>query len=360
MRRFPLVLLTTAHLLCLLGCAKSKYDKFPDATPAERVLAEKLWAEYAQAVLDPAISKDPLGAARFFSRQVLLQADEAEFEKRLQNLAKRRAVLEGIRFKSLKSTPDGLLMVLESKAGEAGLPVIKEGECMRFAEITASTGDWNSPAKALPASTAEPSLLSVKVLLRDETADVGERLRAAVALAQSHERGVIVASQKTVQNPVVRLGLGLARVKLDGFDESFIKNFPTDAEGLRAVQRADGAIFEEMITKISNMGAMVEDPPANEVMFRVAAAAPPEMRERMGRALYEMAELGPHRFANAFKNLVKEPKADPALAAYAEEFRQRKQAPKLEAFLRKFTSSEGGPEEQKLCRAILGWLQKIR
>ncbi len=360
MHRLPSVLMASAVLLGLLGCSKSKFDKFPDAAQAERQLAEKLWADYAQAILDPAFGKDPLLAARFFSRQVLLQVDEAEFVKRLQNFAKRRAALEGIQVKGLKSTPDGLLLVLDSKAGEAGLPVVKEGEAMRFSEITASTGDWNSPAKALPASAAEPSLLSVKVLLRDETADVGERLRAAVALAQSRERGVIVASQKTVQNPVVRLGLGLARVKLDGFDESFLKNFPTDAEGLRALQRADGAIFEEMITKVSNMGAMVEDPPANEVMFRVAAGAPPEMRGRMGRALYDMAELGPHRFANAFKNLVKDPKTDPALAVYADEFRQRKQAPKLEAFLRKFTSSEGGPEEQKLCRSILGWLQKIR
>lgn len=360
MRNARTKLLASALLMMLAACSKGKFEQFPEAAPADRALAEKLWADYLGALSDPAFGKDVLVAARFFSRQVLLQSDEADFEKRLQGFARRRSVLEGIQVKSLKNTPDGLLLVLESKAGEVGLPVVKEGETMKFAELAAASGDWTTPAKPLPASAAPPSLLSIKVLLRDETAGVGERLRAAVALAQSRERAVIVASQKTVQNPVVRLGLALARVKLDGSDDSFLKDFPTDAEGLRALQRADSAIFEEMITKLSNMGALVEEPPANEILFRVAAGAPAEMRARLGRALYEMAELGPARFANAFKNLVKDPKSDPALAVYAEEFRQRKQAPKLEAFLKKFSTSEGGPEEQKLCRAILAWLGKIR
>jgi hypothetical protein len=344
--------------LCLSACARGKFESFPDAAPPDRTLAERLWADYLKVLSDPALARDPLLAARLFSRQVLLQVDEADFQKRLLMFSKRRSALDGTSVKALKNTPDGLVLVIESKAGEVGIPVLKEGDGMRFAEITASTGEWSKPAKALPASASEPSLLSIKVLLRDENADVGERLRAAVALAQSRERAVIVSAQKTVQNPIVRQGLALARVKLDGSDESFLKNFPTDAEGLRAIQRADSAIFEEMLTKLSNMGALVEEPPANEILFRVAAGAPPEMRARMGRALYDMAELGPARFANAFKNLVKDPKTDPALALYAEEFRQKKDAPKLQAFLKKF-AAEGASEEQKLCRSILAWLQKI-
>jgi hypothetical protein len=343
-------------LWLVFGCSSSKFRKMADASPEDFKAAKEMWSEYGKQLAEKKITKDPLLVSSFFSRTVLLQTSEADFSKRIAGAARRNStgLFEGVEVKALKESQTGLMLVLNTKAGETGIPMVKEGERIKFAELTFSTGEWSAgEAKPmLDSAEVEPSVLFQKAVIRDGKTLVGERLKAAVSLANGKRRSEIIELQRTVTDPIILLGLGFARVRIDGFDENFIKNFPTNADGLIALAKADKAIFEEMITKLSNMGALVEDPPANEAFYRVVAGAPSEMRELMGRALYNMAELGPIRFANAVKNGSKDIASDPVLDVLIEEIKRRGgKSPQLSMFLKKFIA-EGEPAERQLCLAI--------
>ncbi len=350
-------------LALFAGCTKSKYDKLADASEADKKAAVELWNDYLAALGERDIGKDPVKLARFFSGPLLASLSEADFETRIKKCLgrKRAGAFSNVEVVSLKNSANGYFMILESKAGEAAIPLVREKEQMKFSELIASTGDWTSEPK--PGPTAMPkdkSLLYILMVLKNEQAPVTDRLKAAVAMAKKQYRRQIIANQKTVSNPIVRLGLGLARIKIDGSDKSFLRNFPTDAAGLEALQRADKDIFEEMLVKLTNMGSMIEDPPANEVLYKVAAGAPDAMRQRMGKALYTLAEAGPARFANAIRNLVKDMSSDKSLLIYLEEVKRRGgKAPKLMRFLKKF-SRIGEPAERELCRKLAKQISKSR
>jgi hypothetical protein len=345
------------------GCSSSKFSDLKDASQAQKTQADELWQNYLKQLGSRQVSKDPVLIASFFSRALIASTDEAAFSKKIKKCLGRRSAgaFANVKIEALKSGPEGLLLIVDSKAGEAAIPLISEGNKLKFAELQASTGDWNAIAKHGPAKMpAEPSLLYIKMMLKDKQAPIGDRLRAAVDLADVKYRKVIISSQRSVENQIVRLGLGLARIKIDGSDESFIKNFPTSSAGISALAQADNKIFDEMIAKLSNMGAMIEDPPANETLYKVVAAAPSAMRQQMGQAIYKMAELGPGRLANAIRNLSKDVEKDPVLEIYLEEVkRQGGKAPKVMKFLKKF-SRIGEAEERKLCRSILTRIAKAK
>lgn len=347
----------------LAGCSKGKYDNLADASGDVRAAAEKMWDEYLTALGNRQVGKNPMLVAKFFSGPLLASTNEAEFRSRIVKTQKKRSAgaFERVTVAAVKTGHEGLLMIVDSKAGQAAIPVVQAGDQIKFAELMASTGDWAKEAKPGPSEMpADPSLLYIKVVLQDEQAPVGDRLRAAIMLVKTKYRKEIVSHQRTVKNPVVRLGLGLARIKIDGSDESFIKNFPTDSNGISAIRQADKDIFEEMITKLSNMGGLVEDPPANEVMYKVAAGAPSDLRDRMAKALYNMAELNPARMANAVRNVATDASSDSTFEIYLEEVkRQDGKAPKMTAFLRKF-SRIGESEERKLCNTLLSRIGKAK
>jgi len=165
------------------------------------------------------------------------------------------------------------------------------------------------------------------------------------------------------------LSLALVAVMLLGFD-TFLTAVQNVAFGLmvdqsslsyrlfmypwwRKFQKQHLAQSAEMLVKLGNLGSVVEDPPANEKMLQVAAAAPAEVQAVCARALFEMAELSPERFANGVRAQVKDLQADPALKLYFEELGRRGgAAPQVERFLRKF-ATQGEPEERQLCRDLL-------
>ncbi len=353
--------ITLLLALVFSGCPKGKYDDLSDASEGDRLAAEKLWADYMKTLGDRRASKNPVLVASFFSQPLIAGTTESEFEKHITRCLKKRSAgaFEGVDVEGLKNGPDSLLLVVDSKAGQAAIPVVKDGNRIVFSELEASTGDWAGKSRPGPTKMPEkPSLLYIKMMLENKEAQVGDRLRAALMLAETKYRKQIISHQRTISDPIVRLGLGLARIKIDGSDESFVKNFPTSPGGIAALAQADKQIFDEMITKLANLGAMQEDPPANEVLYKVAAAAPPQMREQMGQALYKMSELGPHRLANAVRNLSKDLDRDPALEIYVEEVKRRGgKAPKVFRFLKKF-SRIGESEERKLCKNLLARIKK--
>lgn len=354
-------LITLLFAVLLTGCPKGKYDDLSDAPESDKVAGEKLWVDYLKTLGDRKASKNPILVAQFFSQPLMAVTTEAEFKKYLGKCLKKRSAgaFEGVDVEALKNGPDSLLLVVDSKAGQAAIPVVKDGDQILFSELTASTGNWMGDLRPGPSKMPEePSLLYIKMMLQNKEAKVGDRLRATMMLAKTKYRKQIIAHQRTISDPIVRLGLGLARIKIDGSDESFVKNFPTSPGGIATLIQADKQIFDEMVSKLSNLGAMQEDPPANEVLFKVAASAPPQMREQMGKALYNMAELGPHRLANAVRNLSRDMDKDPVLEIYIEEIKRRGgKAPKVFRFLKKF-SRIGEPAERKLCKNLLARIQK--
>ncbi|MBN2498682.1 MAG: hypothetical protein JXR96_29090 [Deltaproteobacteria bacterium] len=350
--------------LCCIACPAGQFDSMPDCSPADRAVAEKLWRGYLDALGNRKWVKQPERLAVFFLPALIASTDEKTFAKSLVDARRKMAtgLLDAAQIESLKQAPGGLLLVIDSKAGEVGVPLARTGERMLLADIAMATGEWTAEGVHFSGKMpAEPSLLYLKMMLADEKQPVGDRLRAAVNLAKTEYRQEIIRHQRMVQDRIVRLGLGLARVRIDGFDESFLKNFPTDASGLSALKSADAEIFEEMLTKLANQGAMVEDPPANEVLYKVVAGSPAPMRERMGKAIYDMAEMSPVRFANAVRNAgAKDLSKDATLAIYLEEVKRRGgKSPKVSAFLKKF-SRQGEPVERALCGSILSQLQKAR
>jgi hypothetical protein len=114
------------------------------------------------------------------------------------------------------------------------------------------------------------------------------------------------------------------------------------------------------VTKLSNLASSIEEPPANEKLFQVAAAAPAELQALFGKAVFEMGELNPTRFANAVRAQVKDIAQDPVLGLYfAELTRRGAKDTKVEAFLRKF-AGQGEPEEKALCRDLLARFPRVR
>jgi hypothetical protein len=355
------VWITLLFVVLLAGCPKGKYDDLSDAPESDKLAGLKLWTDYQKALGDSKTSKNPILVARFFSAPLVATTTEIEFKKHIGKCLKKRSAgaFQGVDVEALKNGPDSLLLVVDSKAGPAAIPVVKSGEQIRFSELMASTGNWAGESRPGPSKMPEePSLLYIKMMLENQEAQVGDRLRAAVMLSKTKYRKQIIAYQRKISDPIVRLGLGLARIKIDGSDESFVKNFPTSPGGIAALAQADKRIFDEMIEKLANLGAMQEDPPANEVLFKVAAAAPTQMREQMGKALDAMAERGPHRLANAVRNLSRDMDKDPVLEIYIEEIKRRGgKAPKVFRFLSKF-SREGEPTERKLCKNLLDRIKK--
>ncbi|MBW1810053.1 MAG: hypothetical protein JRJ87_17785 [Deltaproteobacteria bacterium] len=350
-------------VVLIAGCSSSKFSDLQDTSEAEKTQAKDLWQSYLKQLGSRSVSKDPILIASHFSKALIASTDEATFIKKIKKCLGRRSAgaFANVKIEALKNGPEGLLLIVDSKAGEAAIPLINERNKLKFAELRASTGEWNVAAKHGPSKMpAETSLLYIKMMLVDKQAPIGDRLRAAVDLADVKYRKVIIASQRSVENPIVRLGLGLARIKIDGSDESFIKNFPTSSAGISALAQADNKIFDEMVSKLSNMGAMVEDPPANEILYKVVAAAPAAMRQQMGQAIYKMAELSPGRLANAIRNLSKDIEKDPVLQIYLEEVkRQGGKAPKVMKFLKKF-SRIGEFAERKLCKSLLSLISKAK
>jgi hypothetical protein len=341
------------------GCEQSEYAELKDAPAAELEQARALWTEYLQLLGQKETDQRPELLARLFARPLVARTEPQAFADKMDAARRknRAGLLGAAEIVGLKLAADGPVLVLDSKAGEAGLPLAREDEQFRFADLDAASGLWTrKPAHAPGAMPDEPSLLYIRMLLADERAPVAQRLRAAVGLAQGKYRQEIMRAKQRVTDPIVRLGLGLARIKIDGSDEGFVKEFPTKAEGLLALRAADQAIFEEMLVKLTNMGAMVVDPPVNETLYRAAAGAPAALRARLGRALYDMAEASPERFANAVFNRSRGAAADapdPALEAYfAEVARRSGKAPKVLSFLRKFARIGEGPERE-LCRRLL-------
>ncbi len=345
------------------ACSEGKYDSLPLAPDADRNLAAQMWSTYLQDLGKADTDANPIRVARYFSAPLLARTSLKEFGKNIRKARSRQktGILTKVKVVALRTHPDGPMLIVDSPAGETALPLRREHETYRFAEWRIATGDFTAEPKFGPAQMpAEISLLYIKARLANESIPLGPRLRATHLLAQPKYRKEIIKYQRQVQDPLVRLGLGLARVKIDGFDESFIKNFPSQAENLSRLAKADPQIFEEMLAKLSNLGAKVEDPPANETMFRVAKGAPEEMKARMGKALYDMAEMSPPRFANAVMHLGADALQDPAVKIYLEEAKRRGgKAPKLEKFLRKF-SRIGEPEEKSICRKLHTALKKNR
>ena len=361
----PRSMVLCAPLLCLFvaACPGGKYADLPDAPAENLAAAQSLWKAYTKVLGDKKIAKQPELVARFFSKPLVASLEPKAFAKQIK-AAKRKhsaGLFASVKIEAVKVAPDGPLVVIDSKAGEAAIPVVAEDGEFRFAALEAACGDWTQAAKRGPSQMPkQPSLLYIKMLLANEKEDVGDRLRAAVGLAETRYRKEIIKAKKTVEHPIVKLGLGLARVKIDGSDESFVRGFPNSKDGLLALQKADAQIFEEMLAKLTNLGSMVEDPPANEALFKVAAGAPDAMRARMGKALYDMAEASPQRFANAVFTLAKDMENDPALAAYFAEVKNRGgKAPKVKKFLKTFSREGEGPERQ-LCKNILKQFSKHR
>ncbi|HSA24825.1 MAG TPA: hypothetical protein P5076_25415, partial [Myxococcota bacterium] len=271
-------------LLLCAGCSGGKFDKLADAPADKLKAAQALWQDYRTALGDEKSAKEPLALARFFSRPMLAATAPEEFAKRVAAARKMKStgLLDSIRITALKAAPEGLLLLLESKAGEAAIPLAEESGQLAFDDLAAASGDWTAgPRRAAAALPAEPSLLYLEATIVDERLPLGERLKAAMGLARKETRGTLVKVRAKVSQPVVRLGLGLALTKVDGLDETFIREFPTQADGLQAVRAADAALFEEMVTKLSNLASSIEEPPANEKLFQAAAAAataPAEVR----------------------------------------------------------------------------------
>ncbi len=349
--------------LLLSGCPGGKYADLKDAPAAGMEAGKTLWAEYVKALADKKLNEQPELLASFFSRPLIAGIEVDGFAKQVKAARRKRStgLFDTAKVEALKQAPDGLLLVIDSKAGQVGVPVVEEGGRMKFASVEAACGEWTREAKRGPTSMPqEPSLLYIKMVMADDEAPAGERLRAAVGLAQKRYRHEIIKAQRTIKSRIVRLGLGLARIKIDGSDESFARNFPTDPTGLTALSKADAAIFEEMIVKLTNMGSMIEDPPVNETLYKVAAGAPEVMQARIGKALYDMAEAGPRRFANAVFSVSKDMDNDKALAVYFAEVKRRGgKAPKVIKFLKKFAREGEGPE-RKLCKDILAQFKKHR
>ncbi len=340
-----------------IGCTKSRWADIPDAPADVAGKARELWQQYSHALAEKDSGSRPVKLARFFSNSLLGSTEPKEFESRIQRalMLLKNGAFAGAEPLSVKTVPEGLLLVLDTKGGEAAIPLVEEGGAVRFSELQASCGEWAGEPKFGPTKKPDrPSLLYIRRIIEGGDSTISEKLRATLEFARPEMRRALLEQMRREQDAIVRLGLGLARVKLDGWDESFLRNFPTSPEGLAALQAADGDIFEEMMVKLTNQAAQVEDPPANEVLFKAATAAPEQLKRRFAAALYDMGEAGPIRLANAVRNLAGENMAQhPAVKLYLEELERRGgKAPKLQAFLRKFASI-GEAEERKLCRALL-------
>lgn len=353
-------------LCCLLvvpvvACQKHRWAELPAAPKSQLQAARALWQGYLKALSGRAGSRQPLQLARFFADPLLARTAPKQFAASIaQALSKNAAgAFAGVEVSELKQAPEGLLLIVDSRAGEAAIPLRRQRGRLVFANLAGACGDWTGPPRFGPQQMPDkPSLLYLKRYLDDPRAPLELRYRAAVSLSRPEFRKEIIEYQRRESNALVRLGLGLARVRLDGWDESFLRGFPTEADKLLKLQSLDGSIFEEMLVKLTNMAAVVENPPANEVLFKAARAAPPQLASRLGKALYDFAEAGPARFANAVHVLVGgEPDVDPALKLYLLYYRSRgRQAPKLTAFLKKFSRSGAGPV-RILCHRLLAWLK---
>ena len=143
--------------LLLTGCPKGKYDDLVDAPESDRVAAQQLWADYMKALGNRNASKDPILVAGFFSQPLMAGTTEAEFKKQVTKcLGKRSAgAFNGVDVEALKNGPDSLLLVVDSKAGQAAIPVVKDGDRIVFSEMDASTGNWTGEAKPGPSQMPE-------------------------------------------------------------------------------------------------------------------------------------------------------------------------------------------------------------
>lgn len=348
-------------LVGLVGCTGGKYGDLPEAPAGSLEKAQALWKAYVEALGAKEVAKQPERVAGFFARPLVASLQVDAFGKAIEGARHKRSagLLGEAKVESVRKAPDGLMMVMDTKAGEVGIPLADQDGALKFASLEAACGEWTKEAARGPsAMPAKPSLLYIKMLLADGAAPMAERLKAAVGLAETRYRAEIIAAQKRISDPIVKLGLGLARIRIDGTDDSFVRTFPTQAARLTKLAGVDKAIFEEMLVKLTNLASMVEDPPVNEVLFKAAAAAPAELRPRFGKALYDMAEASPQRFANAVFSLVKDMDTNEGLAVYFEEVGRRGgKAPKVEKFIKKFSRQGEGPEKD-LCKGLLAQFRK--
>ena len=272
------LLLCWLLLLPVAACQKHQWAELPSAPESQLRDARAFWQKYLQALSTRATARQPLELARFFSDSLLASTTSKQFSTGMGKALRKNGAgaFAGVKVIDLKTVPEGLLMIVDSRAGVAALPLRRQRQQLVFASLAAACGDWSGqPRFATDKMPDKPSLLYLRRYLDDSQAPLELRYRAAVALSRPEFRKVIIGYQRRESNALVRLGLGLARVRIDGWDESFLRGFPTQTDKLVELQNLDGDIFEEMLVKLTNMAAMVENPPANEVLFKVARAAPP-------------------------------------------------------------------------------------
>jgi hypothetical protein len=350
-------------IACLMtACPEGKYASLTDASPADQKAVEKTWQSYLSdlSAFDENNDKKVYNVAKYFMGSLLANTSVEDFKNQLKAGARRAraGAFEKMEVKAVKVKENGFLLVVAAKIGEGVVPIISEDDQIKLANLKAAVGEWkDEPTFVSDQMPKESSLLFIKSVLENDNAKINQKLAAAVALAKTKYRQEIINYQKSLTDPIVLLGLGLARIKIDGYDKSFILKFPVDSKGLTALSEADPRIFSEMMSNLSSLAADVEDPPANEVLFKVAAAAPKSIKPMGAEALYKMAEKRPVRFANAVRNLESSGIVDKVLEIYRDEIkRQGGKAPKMKSFLKKF-AKEGEAEERKLCRQLLKQIQ---
>ena len=223
-----------------------------------------------------------------------------------------------------------------------------------------ATGDFNQKPKPVTAGMPkEPSLLYLEMQVLDEQAPLADRLRSAVAMGKKKYRRNVGKYIRVVRQPFVRLGLGLAKARIEGWSDVFINNFPTEPDRMSKLAALDGKVFDDMVVSLGQHGANLIDPPANEVLYKITASAPDDLKPKFAKALYDMGELNPTTFLDAvhhagFKNLAE----DKTLQAYFAVAKvQQGKAPKVRRFLKKCARA-GEPEARKMCRAILAQFNK--
>ncbi|RME23750.1 MAG: hypothetical protein D6806_10715 [Deltaproteobacteria bacterium] len=355
----------TVILACLASagicsCSKDPFDNLPEAKEMQEA-AFSGWRRYLEALERlPAGREHVYSLARWFADCVLSRTEERYFGRRVEKARRllKTGVMGDVKPRALRRHPSGYLLIVDTAGGYGAIPMVEQGRTVLFANLDAATGGWRAkPEFCSPRMPEKPALLYMIRYLDDTTASRKRRFDAALGLSRAEFRQQIVKYQNRESDPLVRLALGLARVRIDGWDASFLNGFPADSEKLDELKALDENVFEEMLVKLTNQAAMVEQPPANEILFRVAASAGGQMAERMGRAIYDFAEAAPARFAATVNDVVSGPyERHPALTrmkAYMK--KEGKNAPKLRRFL-KGCQRHGEPQARVLCRQLLQWL----